>query len=127
MYVKNIKELRIYQIALQLAGEIEKLIKQIPYYWDIEECRQILRSSSSCPSNIAEGFSQRFYTKKFIHYLRIAMGSSDESQDHLTKLRNNKHITNEIAEHYIFRYKSLSVKTLNMITHLRIRSTKAPQ
>ena len=56
------------------------------------------------------------------------MGSSDESKDHLTKLRNNKHITNEIAEHYIFRYTGLSVKTLNMINHLRNRTTtKAPQ
>ena len=29
MYVKNVKELKIYQIALQLTGEITKLIKQI--------------------------------------------------------------------------------------------------
>ncbi|MBU1017662.1 four helix bundle protein [Patescibacteria group bacterium] len=127
MYVKNVNELRIYQLALELAKETSNLIKQIPHYWDIEECRQILRSSSSCSSNIAEGFSQRSYVKKFINYLNIAMGSSDESQDHLTKLRNNKHITSEIAEDYIFRYKSLSVKTLNMINHLKNRSTIAPQ
>lgn len=127
MYAKTIEELRIYQIALQLAGETNKLIKQIPHYWDIEECRQILRSSSSSPSNIAEGFSQRFYTQKFIHYLRIAMGSSDESQDHLAKLRNNKHIDGKIAEHYIFRYKSLSVKILNMINHLRGKTFKTSQ
>ena len=119
MYAKNVEELVIYQIALQLAKEIDQLVKQIPHYWNIEECGQILRSSSSVPSNIAEGFAQRFYPKKFIYFLNIAIGSSDESQTHMEKLRNNGHVEIKIADDYIKRYKNLSVRILNFINYLK--------
>ena len=119
MFAKIVEELVIYQIALQLAKEINKFVKQIPYYWDIEECRQILRSSSSCSSNIQEGFAQRFYVKKFIHYLNIAIGSSDESKGHMENLRNNGHVKPEIADDYIRKYKNLSVRILNFVNHLK--------
>jgi four helix bundle protein len=119
MFAKIVEELVIYQIALELAKEVNKLVKQIPHYWDIEECRQILRSSSSVPSNIKEGFAQRFYAKQFIKYLYIAMASSDESQDHLAKLKNNGYVKSEIADGYIKRYKNLSVRILNFINYLR--------
>jgi four helix bundle protein len=119
MYAKIVEELVIYQVALQLAKEINKLIKQIPRYWNIEECKQILRSSSSVPSNIKEGFAHRFYAKQFIRYLYIAMGSSDESQDHMEKLRNNNQVKIEIANDYIKRYKYLSIKILNFINYLK--------
>ena len=119
MFAKTVEELDIYRIALQLAKEIDKLVKQIPYYWNIEECGQILRSSSSVPSNIAEGFAQRFYPKKFIYFLNIAIGSSDESQTHMEKLRNNGHVEIKIADDYIKRYKNLSVRILNFINYLK--------
>ena len=119
MFAKIADELVIYQIALQLAKEIDELIKQIPHYWDIKESDQILRSSSSAPSNIAEGFAQRFYPKKFIYFLNIVIGSSDESQTHMEKLRNNGHVKIEIANSYIKRYKNLSVRILNFINYLK--------
>ena len=121
MFVKNVEELEIYQIALQLAKEVNKLIKQIPHYWTIEECRQILRSSSSASSNIEEGFAQRFFPRKFIYFLNNAIGSSDESKGHIRKLRKNGHIKPEIADSYIKRYKNLSIKTLNLINYLKKR------
>ena len=119
MYVKIAEGLMIHQIALQLAKEVNELIKQIPHYWNIEESDQILRSSSSVVSNIAEGFAQRFYPKKFIYFLNIALGSSDESKNHINKFRNNSHVKSEIAENYIKRYKSLSIKILKFINYLR--------
>ena len=122
MYAKTAEELVIYQIAMQLAKEIDKLIKQIPHYWNIDACGQILRSSDSVPSNIQEGFAQRFYPKKFIHYLNIAIGSSDESKGHMKKLRNNGHIEIETANRYIGRYKNLSVRILRFMNYLRKRN-----
>ena len=119
MYAKNAEELVIYKIALQLAKEIDQLVKQIPHYWNIEECGQILRSSSSVPSNIQEGFAQRFYPKKFILYLNNSIGSSDESKGHMEKLRNNDNVKQEIANNYIKKYKGLSIKILKFINYLR--------
>ena len=117
MFVKIVEELVIYQIALQLAKEVNELVKQIPNYWTIEEYEQILRSSSSVPSNIEEGFAQRFYPKKFIYFLNIALGSSDESKGHIRKLCNNGHIRPEIANDYIKKYKNLSVRILRFINY----------
>jgi len=47
------------------------------------------------------------------------MASSDESQDHLEKLKNNDHIKSEIVDDYIKRYKHLSIKILNFINYLK--------
>ena len=124
MLVKCVKELVIYQKARQLAKEIYKLTGQIPFYWKIKEVDDIRRSSSSVCSNIAEGFGNRFYIKKFIYYLYISLGSSDETQDHLAKLANNKHIATYVARHYTKQYKDLSIRITNFITYLRKRSDK---
>lgn len=122
MYAKTIEDLVIYQISLQLSTEIAGLVKVIPNNWRIKETDQILRSSSSVHSNITEGFSQRFYIKKFLHYLNIALGSSDETQNHIKKLRNDSHIKMDVANYYLNRYKNLSVKILNFINYLRKNS-----
>jgi len=119
MFVKKVEDLIIYQLAFQLAKEIQGLIKDIPHYWQNEDVRQVKRSSASVPSNIAEGFSQRFYTKQFIHYLNIALASSDETKNHLKKLLNDGFIQIEIANSYIKRYKDLSIKILNFINYLK--------
>jgi len=121
MFVKKLEDLQIYPIALDLAKEVNALIGNIHCHWKIEECGQLLRSSSSSPSNIQEGFSQRFYPKKFILFLNIAIGSSDESQGHFEKLKNNNQLEAEVANAYIKRYKNLSIKTLNFINYLRKR------
>ncbi len=123
MFAKIVEELEIYQISLQLTKEVNELIKQIPHYWSIEECRQLLRSSSSVSANIAEGFCQRFYPKQFIKYLYISLGSSDESKDHIKKLINNHHLKSEIGENFIKRYKNLSIKILKFINYLRKKHT----
>jgi four helix bundle protein len=119
MFAKKIEDLVIYQIAFQLAKEVEELVKSIPHYWQNEDVKQIKRSSSSVPSNIAEGFSQRFYPKQFIHYLNIALTSSDETKNHLKKLCVGGFIQTIIANCYIKKYKDLSIKILNFISYLK--------
>lgn len=121
MLVERLEDLLIHQIALQLAKEVHELVGAIPFNWKIKEVDDIKRSSSSVSSNISEGFSQRFYTKKFLLYLYIALGSSDETQDHLKKLYNNGHINSERASYYINSYKNLSIKILNLINYQRKR------
>lgn len=118
MYAKTIEDLVIYKISLQLSKEIHVLTEQIPYHWKAKDVKQIRRSSSSVPSNIAEGFGQRFYTKKFLYYLNIAKGSSDETQTHLRHLANKNHISEEQKDHYLRRYKNLSVRILNLMNYL---------
>jgi len=119
MLVKQAEDLVIYQIALRLSKEIHELTGKILVHWKINDVGQIRRSSSSVPSNVAEGFGQRFYPKKFIHFLNIALGSSDETKNHLRSLFNKAHIKNEQIDHYENQYKNLSIKILNLINYLR--------
>src|ERR1043166_4624616 len=49
---------------------------------DFEYCRQIRKSSSSAPRNMAEGFG-RFLPGDFARFMRIALGSLNETRDHL--------------------------------------------
>ena len=122
MLIKTVSGLNIYQMASELSAEVEMLVKHVSFYWENVEVKQVIRSSSSVQANIAEGFSQRFYPKKFIHYLNIALGSSDESQNHLKKLKLNGKIDGEVGEDMIRKYKNLSVRILNFINYLRKRS-----
>ena len=108
-------DLRIYQIAIQLVKEIKELVYKIPHYWTIPESSQILESSSSVSSNIAEGFAKRIYPKEFIRFLEMSPGSSDESQNHLISLNKKGHISKEPFDHYFKRYKDLSIRILNTI------------
>src|SRR5215213_6472966 len=48
--------------------------------------RQLLRSIFSIPANIAEGSSKRS-DREFARYVRIALGSSTESANHLILMR----------------------------------------
>lgn len=121
MLVKKVEDLVIYKIALQLAKDVDRLTEGISYRWNIREVDQIRRSSGSVSANITEGFSNRFYPRKYVHYLYIAMGSSDESKDHLEKLCSNGHISIDKFNDYLKRYKDLSIKILNMICYLRKR------
>lgn len=115
----NLEDVRVYKSALELSGKINRLIKSIPYYWRINQSDQILRSSSSVAANIAEGFSRRFYPRDFIRFLIIALGSSDESQNHLYELHNKKCISENEFNDYFKAYKDLSIKILNLVNHLK--------
>lgn len=119
MFAKKIEDLVIYVIALKLANEIHSLVNKVPNGWSIKEVDQVKRSSSSAPSNIAEGFGQRFYVKQFLHYLNIAKGSSDETKNHLYLLFNNHYIDEEAMRDFTKKYENLSVKILNFINYLK--------
>ena len=122
MFAQRIEDLIIHKIGLELAKEIHELTEKIPQYWRIEVVSQIRRSSSSVHANIAEGFSQRFYLKRFLNYLNIAKVSSDETQSHLQDLQNKKYINYEKACYYLKRYKNLSVKILNLINYIKSKN-----
>lgn len=124
MFAKTVDQLMIYKKALTLSSELKKRIRQIPHYWTIDESNQLIRSSGSVPSNIAEGFGQRFYPNQFIRYLNIALGSSDESQHHVQKLMLDKHLSIQEGEEWKKKYKGLSINILNFICYLEKRQNK---
>ena len=72
------RKLKVYQLAKQMANEVYLLAKAFPLDEQNILANQLLRSSLSVPSNIAEGMG-RFSVKERIHFIDIAFGSLMEA------------------------------------------------
>ncbi len=82
MTVKNFEDLKIWQIAKQLALKIYAAADVQNYHKDYSLVDQTRRAAVSVMANIAEGF-ERENNKEFIQYLYIAKGSCGELRSHL--------------------------------------------
>lgn len=95
--MKNFKKLIVWERGMELASEVSKIIKQLPPEEKYTYRDQIIRSSISIPSNIAEGCS-RDSRKDFKRYLRISLGSSFEVETQLLLLQQNQILDPRILE-----------------------------
>jgi four helix bundle protein len=80
--IKNFEELEVWKLAMELCTEVYNLTNAELFSKDFGLKDQLMRSSLSISSNIAEGFG-RSYEREFIRYLRIAIGSLYETQSQL--------------------------------------------
>ena len=81
------KKLEVWQLAKDVAVEIHKItLTDLPKFEMYEEGSQIRRSAKSVRSNIVEGYGRRLYKQDFIRFLTFALGSNDETIDHLEGL-----------------------------------------
>lgn len=78
------RNLEIWKLARDLSKDIHKMsLTLLPKFEMYEEGSQIRRSSKSIRSNIVEGYGRRNYKQEFIRFLTFALGSCDETADHL--------------------------------------------
>lgn len=87
--MKNFKKLIVWQRSMQLACETTNVVNKLPNAEKFTYRDQIVRSSISIPSNIAEG-SSRDSRKDFKRFLQISLGSSFELETQLILLHQNK-------------------------------------
>lgn len=78
----NFRELKIWKDGIHLTKEIYELSVKLPEDEKYGLKSQIKRSSSSIPTNIAEG-SGRGTVKDFNHFLNMSLGSSYELETQL--------------------------------------------
>jgi four helix bundle protein len=78
--IKRVKDLKVYNIAFELAMEIFKLTLSFPPQERYSLTDQIRRSSRSVAINIREGFAKRRYENVFIRHLNDSIGSSEETR-----------------------------------------------
>ena len=90
--VKHHEDLVAWQLSETLRQEIVAILAKPTLARHVEFCDQIRRSSRSAPSNIAEGFG-RYKPREFARYMRIALGSLGETQNHLRAALNDKLIS----------------------------------
>lgn len=85
--IKRYEDLNAWQRAYEVSIEIDRLTNESSFdkKWAIKD--QMLRSSLSIPSNIAEGFGRKS-KKDFARFLLIAMGSTEELRSQIRFARD---------------------------------------
>ena len=90
----NYKNLKIWQLGIEIVDLIYKIIVLFPEEEKFSLSNQMNRAAISIPSNIAEGSART--NKSFSHFLDISLGSSFELGTQLIIAKNRKSITEEI-------------------------------
>jgi four helix bundle protein len=74
------RDLKVYQLAFNLAMEIFHESKKFPAEEKYSLTDQIRRASRSVPGNIAEGYRKKWYPKMFVSKMVDADGEATETQ-----------------------------------------------
>ncbi len=93
--IKSVKDLKVYQIAYQLAMDIFEITKKFPKEETYSLTDQMRHSSRSVAINIREGFAKRKYEPVFIRYLNDSLGSSEETRGWLDFAKDCMYITKD--------------------------------
>ena len=80
--VRNFRELNIWKKGMEIVKAVYATLPQLPDYEKFGLRIQLAKSSTSIPSNIAEGCSKSS-NKDFKRYLEISLGSADELETQL--------------------------------------------
>lgn len=80
--IRDVSDLEVYQASLSLMARLYEFLRKIPVseYDSVKQCK---RCAKSIPANIAEGFAKKSSAAEFKRFLKIAIGSSDETITHL--------------------------------------------
>ena len=100
---RTFEELLAWQLANELKLEVLDLVSKPPAHRDFKFRDQILDSSSSGPSNIAEGFG-RGRPAEFARFLEFAKASIAETRNHLI----DAHARGYIADRLFSRLSNLA-------------------
>jgi four helix bundle protein len=93
----SFRELIAWQKAIALAEAVHLACRGLPMDERFEMGRQLKRSSSSIPANIAEGFS-RHARGAYRSHVAIALGSQAEVQTHLELCRRLKLLSESVLD-----------------------------
>lgn len=99
------RRLEVWKLARELGIEIHEMtLNNLPKFEMFETGSQIRRSMKSVRSNIVEGYGKRIWKADFVRHLTYAVGSCDETIDHLETLVETRSLTDQ------FLFDSLSGK-----------------
>lgn len=91
------RNLEIWKLADELVIDVHHMtLNQLPKFEMFEVGSQIRRSNKSVKSTIVEGYGRKVYKAEFQKFLIYALGSNDETIDHLETLYKTKSLTDQI-------------------------------
>lgn len=112
------KDLKIWQEAIRLMLEVHKLCERLPKEEKFHLIDQAMRSSSSVPDNIAEGYSAYHYKDKINRFYDVRK-ESGESQNHVIKMERKGYIKGDISKNLFDDYQELMRGINGYINYLK--------
>jgi four helix bundle protein len=107
------QRLEVWRLARDLSVEVHRMtLEELPRFEMHEVGSQVRRSAKSIRANIVEGYGKRRYKLDFLRHLTYALGSAQETLDHLDTL----HETGSLASSV--RHGELKVRTQILIAKL---------
>ncbi|MFM2132108.1 MAG: hypothetical protein RL646_1311, partial [Verrucomicrobiota bacterium] len=81
------QRLEVWRLARVLSVEVHRMtLEELPRFEMHEVGSQVRRSAKSIRANIVEGYGKRRYKLDFLRHLTYALGSAQETLDHLDTL-----------------------------------------
>ena len=117
MGIQSIKDLKVYNIAFDLAMEIFKLSLNFPIEEKYSLTDQIRRSSRSVAINIREGFAKRRYENVFVRHLNDSLGSSEETRGWLDFSISCGYINKRSHENLDSRYDEVNAMLFSLMNN----------
>ncbi len=97
------KKLEIWKLSRDASILIHRMtLEKLPKFEHYETGSQIRRSSKSIRAIVVEGYGKRVWKADFIRHLRYALGSCDETIDHLETLQETNSLTDQATFKEIF-------------------------
>lgn len=113
--IKSFRDLEVYQEAIQLAVEVEQLIRTFPKHELYLLVDQMRRASRAIAPLIAEGYAKRDSIRTFQKFLKDAVGEANEMLSHLELADRFGYIRKrDYAQELIERYDQLGKKLTNL-------------
>ena len=100
MVARRYQDLVCWQLCRELERRVYAFTAIKPAAADVDFCRQIRKSSSSASRNICEGFG-RFLPGDFGKFTRNALGSLNETLDHLDKALEERYLSPALYQEMI--------------------------
>ena len=99
--------LDVFKKSYQLALDVHRTSLEFPKQEQYELAQQLRKSSKSVPGNIAEGMGKQESNADVRRYMRIAIGSCDESRVWLEFARDLGYISREKHQEFDRRYREV--------------------
>jgi four helix bundle protein len=112
---RGYRDLKVYQVAYQLALEIHEETKCFPKEEKYGLTDQIRRSSRSVPTNIAEAWKKRRYRKMFVSKVVDAAGEAGETEVWLDFSRDFKYLDDSKHSNLMSRYEEVNKMLYGMV------------
>ena len=108
--MESYRDLEVYKKAYKVSLSIHKASLTFPKFEQMEMASQMRRAAKSIALNIAEGFGRKQSTSDFKRFLRIALGSCNETMVCLEYSRDLGYITS--SDYAIYEAKLIEIRKM---------------